>query len=213
MSLAGYLKKYYVDKSTYAALAGITTQVLDRLIHIGATPQATYVVRGDTISSFVFGETSPICATEGEYFHPGCVRWVKMAVAVSEESARSVVLQALEEELHTGLSEPLIGGYSLSKEAIENKIDAFTVYFLNGTFGLCVSDPSSGAGIARKEMLQEYLAMITDNGRISSPEGISKDSLIRLIEQYADAAMPFSPAEFERSSRKRLVDDLLDKIS
>ena len=78
---------------------------------------------------------------------------------------------------------------------------------------MCVSDPSSGAGIARKEMLQEYLAMITDNGRISSPEGISKDSLIRLIEQYADAAMPFSPAEFERSSRKRLVDDLLDKIS
>ena len=33
-----------------------------------------------------------------------------------------------------------------------------------------------------------------------------------LIDQYAQASMPFSPLEYARSSRKRLVDDLREKL-
>ena len=57
-------------------------------------------------------------------------------------------------------------------------------------------------------MLQEKLIALTANGSISAPAETSIKQLITLIDDYADSAMPFSPAEYERSSRKRLVDDL-----
>ena len=57
-------------------------------------------------------------------------------------------------------------------------------------------------------MLQERLVALTANGTAPSPTDLSKDELAALVDAYADSAMPFSPAERERSSRKRLVDDL-----
>lgn len=112
------------------------------------------------------------------------------------------MLAELVEELRSSLA-----AHCGTKEAIEAKIQGYLPYFFNGTFGLCVADPSTGVGIARKEILQERLIDITANCSISFPANISKEELLALIDDYADSAMPFSPAEYERSSRKRLVDD------
>lgn len=57
-------------------------------------------------------------------------------------------------------------------------------------------------------MLQEKLTKLTANRSLASLADSSNEELIRLIDDYAESAMPFSPAEYERSSRKRLVDDL-----
>jgi hypothetical protein len=40
-----------------------------------------------------------------------------------------------------------------------------------------------------------------------------KSELLQLIDDYAISSMPFSPAEYERSSRKRLVDDLRSAVA
>ena len=49
---------------------------------------------------------------------------------------------------------------------------------------------------------------LTGNGsRVADTED-GKRELLALIEAYARASMPFSPAEYPYSSRKRLVDDL-----
>lgn len=92
-------------------------------------------------------------------------------------------------------------------------MQAYLPYFFNGTFGLCVADPASGAGIVRKEMLQEQLIEITANGSNPHPAHCSQAQLLQLIDDYAAAAMPFSPAEYARSSRKRLVDDLRPRVA
>ena len=42
-------------------------------------------------------------------------------------------------------------------------------------------------------------------GRGLQPPGIAAGELLTLIDDYADSAMPFSPAEYARSSRKRLL--------
>jgi hypothetical protein len=57
-------------------------------------------------------------------------------------------------------------------------------------------------------MLQEKLTSITANGSNPFPAEISQVELLQLIDDYAASVMHFSPAEYGRSSRKRLVDDL-----
>lgn len=202
--LETYLQNHFVDKATFASLAGISIDRLDQLIKVKAIPSATYTCDGISVFSAVFGDT-PIKepSLTGEYFRPECVRWVKIANQAPPGSERTAVLSELENELRVSLEE-----YCSTKEAIEAKIQGYLPYFFNGTFGLCVADPSTGAGIVRKEMLQENLIELTANGSLSSPANSTKEELLRLIDDYADSAMPFSPAEYERSSRKRLVDDL-----
>jgi hypothetical protein len=92
------------------------------------------------------------------------------------------------------------------------KAQAFLPYFFDGTCGLCVADPSSGAGIAEKELLQERLMELTLNGSRVADTADENHKLLALIDAYARSSMPFSPAEYPRSSRKRLMDDLRLKV-
>lgn len=203
MSLELYLRKHFVDKAAFAALAGISVDRLDQLIAAKAIPSATYTCAATSIRSAVFGDTPIDESLTGEYFRPECVRWVRIADQAPPGSERSAVVAELTNELSAALE-----GHCETTEAIDSKIQGYLPYFFDGTFGLCVADPSTGAGIARKELLQEKLIALTANGSVSSPAGISKEALLALIDDYADSAMPFSPAEYARSSRKRLVDDL-----
>lgn len=141
----------------------------------------------------------------GEYFRPECVRWVRIADDAGPGSERSAVLAVLGSELRAALHEYAASEKNLD---IEGLVQTYLPSFWNGTFGLCVADPSTGEGIVRKETLQAKLTALTENGRNASPEGILRDALLQLIDDFAVAAMPFSPAEYEWSSRKRLVDDL-----
>jgi len=202
MSLATYLNNHFVDKATFASVAGVSIERLDQLTAANAIPGATYTCDGASISSAVFGETPIENSLIGEYYRPECIRWVRIADQAPAGSEQAAVLVELVEELRSSLA-----ARCGTKEATEAKIQGYLSYFFNGTSGLCVADPSTGVGIARKEILQERLIDITANGSIPSPSNISKEELLALIDDYADSAMPFSPAEYERSSRKRLVDD------
>ena len=203
VSLELYLRKYFVDKVAFASLAGISVHRLDQLIAAQAIPGATYTCVGTSVCSAVFGDTPTNESLTGEYFRPECVRWARIANQAPPGSERSAVLAELTKEFRAALQ-----NFCESPEGIDSRIQTYLPYFFNGTSGLCVADPSTGTGIVRKEMLQEKLIALTANGSLSSPAGISKEELLKLIDDYADSAMPFSPAEYERSSRKRLVDDL-----
>lgn len=205
MSLATYLHTHFVDKPTFAALAAIPVERLDRLIAAGAVPGATYACDGKSIRSAVFGVIETSEAIVGEYFRPECVRWVRIADAAPAGAEKSAVEATLVDELRTALA---THGHLHPVASMDAMIQDFLPAFFDGTFGLCVADPSSGAGIARKELLQKKLAQVTDNGSNATPAAVSKADLLGLIDDYAAAAMPFSPAEYARSSRKRLVDDL-----
>ena len=208
MSLDDYLKTRFVQKQRFVDLTGISLERLDQLIEAGAVPCATYKSNGHSIESHVFGEIDGHDSSPGEYFRPECVRWAKIADQAPEGLERSSVLDVLTQELRTALT-----SYGHSPAAVQTKIQDYIPYFLDGTFGLCVADPSTGAGIARKETLQEMLTEITDNGSNPSPAGMARDELLQLIDDYAASSMPFSPAEYPRSSRKRLVDDLRPAVA
>ncbi|NIJ78326.1 hypothetical protein FHT08_003460 [Xanthomonas campestris] len=203
LTLANYLQTHFVDKPTFASLAGITVDRLDALLEADAIPKPTYTCDGHSIRSAAFGVTYIDERLVGDYFRPECRKWVDIADRAAKGGARDAVLAALGRELETGLR-----AHIEDTDAIEKKIQGFIPYFLDGTFGLCVADPSLGMEIARKEMLQERLTSLTEAGSNPAPEEIGRDALLQLIDAYADSAMPFSPVEYARSSRKRLVDDL-----
>lgn len=203
MSLSAYLHQHFVDKPAFASLAGISSERLDELIAAEAVPGATYTCDRNMVRSAAFGVTQVDESLAGEYFRPECVRWTRIAAQAPRGSERAAVLAELTGELRAALLE-----CGVDPIATESKVQGYLPHFWNGTFGLCVADPSSGAGIVRKELLQERLTGLTANGSNPSPAGVSPQELLQLIDDYAASAMPFSPAEYARSSRKRLVDDL-----
>ena len=208
MSLKAYLQKHFVDKATFASLANVSLDRLDQLIAAEAVPSATYICNGDSIYSAAFGVIETCEPLTGAYFRPECVRWATLAAQAPKGEERATVLAVLTRELRDSLR-----GHMENATAREAKVQEFLPHFSNGTFGLCVADPASGAGIARKEMLQEKLSALTENGSNPFPAGVSQKDLLDLIDGYANAAMPFSPAEYERSSRRRLVDDLRPRVA
>lgn len=212
MSLKNYLEKHFVDKPTFALLADISEERLDQLIEAGAVPAATYICDGRSVRSTAFGTTDVLEPVTGQYFRPECVRWVRIADQAPAGSEKAAVETKLKDELRAALS---ASGFlnPADATAVETRVQAYLPSFFNGTFGLCVADPSTGSGIVRKEMLQERLTAITDNGSNPSPSEISRSELLRLIDDYAGSAMPFSPAEYALSSRRRLVDDLRSLVA
>jgi hypothetical protein len=91
---------------------------------------------------------------------------------------------------------------------LEARIASYWQSFQQGIFGLCVANPVSEFEITRKEILQEKLTTLTDNGEQYADISIGKEALLLLIDKYEEASMPFSPIEYPMSSRKRLVTDL-----
>lgn len=207
MLLDAYLRDYFVDRSTCAALAGITVQRLDALIAAEAIPAPTYRCNAGTIHSAAFGSIDTDSRVSGAFFRPECTRWVRIAADAAAGEERAAVVSTLVAELAAHLR-------TCGDDAhrVDAKVAALLPHFFNGTFGLCVADPSSGRGIVRKEVLQETLVALTGNGSDPAPHGITAGELLTLIDDYADSAMPFSPAEYARSSRKRLVEDLRPRV-
>lgn len=222
-ALDTYLKQYYLAKDAFAKHCGVPTQRLDDLIEKRAVPRATYIVEGDRIFSLAFGSIQTERSRPGEYFHPAQKRWVALAHGAPPESEAKTVQETFFSELrselayHNGqtlrLSDAFDDDGNEIPSGLNQRLENYWKHFLYGTFGLCVSDPSNGRNIADKEIYQEKLTLITENGQNPSPTGIGKTELLALVDKYARTSMPFSPAEYERSSRKRLVDDLRVKVS
>ena len=95
---------------------------------------------------------------------------------------------------------------------LQARLESLWDHFLQGTFGLCVADPVSEAAIARKEVLQEKLIALSENGKKAAFSAAEAQPLLDLIDDYANSSMPFSPIEYPISSRKRLVEDLALRI-
>ena len=218
-----YLNQYYLKHADFAALCEVTPAMLSQLIESGLVANPSYVVKDNSsIHTVVFGEIACADVVTGEYFHPAHSAWVRGAARLLESlgatRAQAQLKQQFCDEFGAALGELNASTFALADcfdesggvivAGIMKRCETAWMYFLNGTFGLCVADPSTIANIARKEILQEKLTVLSQNGQISDFSQEEAQALLRLIDDYAASSMPFSPAEYARSSRKRLVNDL-----
>jgi Family of unknown function (DUF6058) len=222
-TLRDYLARYYIDLDELALLTGIAVVEVEHLVASKLAPAPSYVVTPDRkLISCVFGEFEAQDAPQGRYFHKDGHVWLTQAA----EAHRRLGVVAAREELRArfksnftqalqGINDSLVrlpdtfsGSGELKLERLNKRFEETWDALIDGVYNLCVADPSNERSIARKEMLQEYLQEISSKVQTGdSLDASERHRVLSLIQQYADAAMPFAPPEYPRSSRKRLVED------
>jgi uncharacterized protein DUF6058 len=226
-SVREYLSRYYINLDQLAELAGMRPSEVQSLIDEKLAPAPSYVVTAEgTLISCVFGEFDAPGVPEGNYFHREGYVWIRRAQEVrgraEQERARSELRAQFKANFTQALREindslvPLPDTFSEAAEVSETRLnerfeEAWEA-LIEGVYSLCVADPSNEPSIARKEMLQEHLQRVHESIGTTHLSTVERSRVLNLIDQYAQAAMPFAPPEYPRSSRKRLVEDLAQKL-
>jgi Family of unknown function (DUF6058) len=218
MTVQDYLDRHYSTAEQLADSCSVSVDVLESMIAQKLIPQPSYKVVGEILISSAFGELDAPGARTGSYYHPASQHWIARAQSISEGQAADTLKKLFFVNMAAELSHlnnstfRLVdafdeNGRPLAK-GLEARIASYWQSFLQGIFGLCVANPVSEREISHKEILQEKLTTLTENGKRCTDLPIRKDELLLLISQYEASSMPFSPVEYPISSRKRLVDDL-----
>lgn len=219
-----YLARNYLSAERFAAACEITTDELNEMIRGQLIPAPSYIVtETSTVRSHVFGEMAAPGSTPGHYFHPANVVWVNIArQVIAHQASYDTLKEKFVGNFQAALANLNIMTWRLKDsfhddgtpvdDGLRVRTESAWEQFLHGTFGLCVANPISEAAIARKEVLQEMLMQLSENGSKTAFSQLDTKMVLELIEAYADASMPFSPVEYHLSSRKRLVDDLRPRI-
>lgn len=222
-SLDLYLSEHFLNACQFAAACGISVDELDDLIRQRLIPAPTYTVTESSgVSSILFGEMQAEGSTPGRYFRPANSVWVDIARDMVTKHGAGAAARDLKSRFGRNLQAALkelndttlrqrdcfADDGALISAGIADRIDSYWEHFLDGTFGLCVANPISEAAIARKSVLQQKLNQISDNGSRKDYSESETQSVLDLVDAYAEASMPFSPVEYHLSSRKRLVDEI-----
>lgn len=228
MSLQTYLNNHYQTLEQFAESCAVSTEYLNLLLDQRQIPAPSYTVISDSkCISQAFGELTGHALECGKYFHPGNKSWVvrgsKSREEVGAKQAPAALkrlfkqnfaneLQALDRNLFR-LQDSFTASGDTIAQGLAKRTDTAWELFLKGVFSLCVANPSSEKSIATKEVLQEALITLTDNGQKIKYNSAEKNRVLSLIDQYEQAAMPFSPLEYPISSRKRLVEELRAQLA
>ena len=213
--MQAYLDQHYCSADGVADRCGIEPAELERLLDDGLVPRPSYTVTPDKIVSAAFGDLPRDGAAPGRYFAPSQTAWVARAQQAGQAMKgdfRTAMEAALAEADRAILRlEDAFDDDGTRLSGLDARLDNMWANFINGVFALCVANADTEAAIARKEILQEKLSAVTADG--TRIDGLARGELTQLVDAYAAAAMPFAPAEFPRSSRKRLVDDVRAKLA
>lgn len=225
--LDAYLQSHYLSAERLAAACAIAPQTLAELVRHRLVPAPSYSVSAQgTLRSAAFGDFADCGARPGDYFHPGNAVWVALALRVCAQRP----MQAAQDELQAGFRARYAAALGECDRGIARLRDAFDdagrpiaagleartadawTAFVDGVYSLCVADPTSEDAIAQKECLQETLTELHADPAAAAWPAAEKARVRALIDRYAEAAMPFSPPEYPRSSRKRLVEDFRARL-
>jgi Family of unknown function (DUF6058) len=220
--LDAYFSQHFLSASMLAAYCNISPAALSGLVEAQLLPAPSYIVEREIVRSHAFGAMPAPGAASGHFFHPATATWVGVAREVVSRFGPTSAPQALRDRFERNFQRALseldttiwpvrdcfTEDHAVVDEGMRARLAVAWSHFLRGTFGLCVAEPISEAHIARKEVLQEKLTVLSENGSRASFVSTDVQPLLALIDDYASATMPFSPIEYPVSSRKRLVDDL-----
>jgi len=224
-----YLRERFLPADAFARACGIGESELSQLIERGLVPRPAYETDGEGIASFVFGTLPAPGVPAGRWFNPLSTHWVaraREALAARDGDAQAAS-ELLRSDFHgrylsalrtSHAAEGPIPGLSdeagnFDEAAFDAQFPGVWEHFLAGTYGLCVAHPSSEAHIVAKEATQARLTQLTSNGTRREFSDSEKAAARELIARYEALSMPFSPAEYPRSSRKRLIEDMLPRVA
>jgi Family of unknown function (DUF6058) len=213
--LGDYLASHYLEHAQFVTLCATPADELDRLLERALVPQPAYVVTADRVlMSAAFGCLGAVDEPAGRFFHPGCATWVSIARRIECR----VGTRLASGELKRQFLDNFVTAYreccdEMRSPGLDAPAESAWPDFVQGVFGVCVANPSSERSIARKEALQEILGRLTANGTRANFASSEAPGIRALVDDYSQCIMPFSPLEYARSSRRRLVDELRQKLA
>lgn len=219
-----YLAEHFCTADDFAAIWGGTLGQLSEFKEAGIVPAPSYGASNGKLHSVAFGELDGRGILPGHYYRKMSADWFLRAIQLKGPIERAA--QNFEREFRKGLSEELLKAHRALhplpdafdedgapiEGGLNKRIDAMLNAHRSGVFSICVARPDWVAVIVRKEILQEKLVDLTQDGA-ALPKDYPLDDLANLIDAYEKVSMPFTPLEYPISSRKRLVDDLWVKIA
>ena len=222
-----YLNKYFLNTTQFAAACDISETELNDLLTAQMLPGPSYQVSEKaTISSAVFGESNADATVASDYFRASHTVWCARARQLVAEHGRAAAPAMMKQEFmrdyKSALTELNTSVWhmqdcfnpdgTVNMTGLADNVELHWKHFLLGTFGICTANPVSAAEIARKGVLQVKLTQLTANGSKTDFSNTEAKEILPVVDAFADAVMWFSPAEYARSSRKRLVDDIRPRL-
>ena len=204
MNLLDYLQHHLLSRAALLRAASIDDATLTVLQQQGAAPQPSYRLELDIGCVSFFGQHFE--QARQEYYATGCAPWIASVhpsnvapfeIFADRYRARLAALRA------AGLSSTIVklnGG-------LDDHLKAEWEHFLDGTYGLCTRT-GLPEDIAAKELAVTIIEQVLGHALRHALDAQQRHRLTRAVDLLDSASSPFAAHEVERSSRRRLVDQV-----
>lgn len=207
-----YLHENYLDKNELALDCGTNEEFIDKAIAAHAFPQPSYLLKGQfTVQSHI-NSVSEVRSVETSYFPKSSKKWLLLVLELSKKNDLSAVSYEIKQSFETQYLSELSGKGVTDKTEQEEMLNNTWKHFLLGTYGVCVIDTSEVSNIVSKQFAAMDLTKLTDNGKKTKFEEDEREKVELAISEYNKFTTSFGPWEYKKTSRKRLVDDVMKKI-
>ena len=227
MSFMQYMDKYFVEEKKLADTLKISTSQLLKYTELGVIPSYSYhIISEDWVETVVFGKLQIEQGIPGKYYSKSVQHWFNNAQKVVEHCPSDQIREQLQNQFQleysqqikqlpklTQLLPDLFDDHGILLEALlKNKAEQTWNDHLSGSYGLCVVKPSSVSAIIEKQIAVRRLANATENDNKQKFNSAQQAEFLMAAEKFDQVAMPFSPADYPLSSRKRLLDDIKTRL-
>ena len=204
MPLLDYLQQHLLSRAALLRAASIDDATLTGLQERGAAPLPSYRLDIDIGCVSFFGRHCE--QARQEYYATGCTSWI----ATVHES-KLAPFEIFSERYRARLGALRAAGMSstLAKlnAGLEDHLKDEWEHFLDGTYGLCTRT-GLPEDIAAKELAVTIINQMLEHAAGPALEAPQRIRLTRAVDLLDSASSPFAPHEMERSSRRRLVDQV-----
>ncbi|MEJ6473944.1 DUF6058 family natural product biosynthesis protein [Pseudoalteromonas piscicida] len=204
MELLSYLQTHFITKESLLRESQLSHLELAMLIEKRLMPKAAYKLTLKLECDSFFGEHSD--ESNLEFYPQGALVWLGAVSQLTDETqAFALFSKRYKDQLHRLKAQGLNPQDTKLNQDIDAHLENEWQHFLGGIYGLCTKT-GLPEDIANKEA-----AIVVINEYLARDEHLSPDELINLhqvVDLLDKASALFAPHERERSSRKRLIDDV-----
>ncbi len=227
MSFMSYMNEFFIEENRLALTFKISRSQLLRYIETGAIPNYSYhIINCNLVETTVFGKLKIDQGIPGKYYSKSVQHWFTKALKVIELYPTDQIGEQLQNEFQLEYSQhikqllqfkqlfpELFDDKGIFIESLLKKKAAQTCSeHLSGAYGVCVVNPNSVSAIIEKQIAVRRLTSVTENGNKQKFSDQQQTEFLRAAERFDQVAMPFSPADYPHSSRRRLLDDIRARL-
>lgn len=209
MTLQEYLSSYFYTRPQLLAAAQLSESAFEQLQQAAVMPQPSYVLRNTLTCQSFFGEHTE--ATQTQYYPRQSVEWLNLLAATPERDTVLAVFRTRYRDTIARLrAQGFVTGSTKLGAGLDAHIDEEWAHFMAGTYGVCTRS-GLPEDIAGKELAIVIIKEVLGEGEDGQLDGPQRQRLTDAVNLLDAASSDFAPHECDRSSRRRLIDDVREK--